>query len=145
MPREPANPLPVDSGNRDVRLTVLCSALAAVGAVMFSAIFTPDALPKFDICTFHRLTGLPCPSCGMTRAFCAISHGDFAAAWRFNPFGFLFYAGVLTVPGWAAWKWRNPGKNIFAARWQRVAWLGVLVIFLLMCAHNVWRVGCGTV
>jgi len=142
MPSEPANPSPADSGNRDVRLTVLCCALAAVGALTFSALFTPDALPKFDICTFHRFTGLPCPGCGLTRAFCAISHGDFAAAWRFNPFGFLFYAGVLAVPVWAAWKWQKPGKTTLPSRWQRVVWTCVLVVFLLMCAHNVWRVVC---
>ena len=162
MPSEPANALPATSRppaadlppapslppsafclppSSPTHRTALFSALAAAGILAISALFTPDALPKFDLCTFHRLTGLPCPSCGLTRAFCAISHGDFAAAWRFNPFGFLFYAGVLAVPAWAAWKWRNPHLTP-SPRWQRAAWIGGLAIFLLMCAHNVWRVVC---
>jgi hypothetical protein len=35
----------------------------------------------------------------MTRAFCSISHGQFAQAWHLNPASFLFYA--MTVMGLA--------------------------------------------
>jgi len=60
-----------------------------------SFIFSPDALPKIQLCFFHAITGLKCPGCGMTRAFCAISHGRFANAWSYNPFSFIFYALAL--------------------------------------------------
>ena len=36
-------------------------------------------------CLFRRLTGIPCPCCGTTRACLAILRGDFAAAVGFNP------------------------------------------------------------
>ena len=42
-------------------------------------------------CLFHTLTGLECPGCGMTRAFHAISHGDFAAAINYNIFAPVVY------------------------------------------------------
>ena len=139
MPIEPANPSPA-AVNYDARLTALFSALAAVGVLTLSTLFTPGVLPKFDICMLHRITGIPCPGCGLTRAFCAISHGNFTAAWHFNPFGFLFYAGFLAVPFWAAWKWRNPARRMLSERNRNKVWTAMLFICLAMIAHDIWRI-----
>jgi Protein of unknown function (DUF2752) len=46
---------------------------------------------RFGICIFHKMTGLECPLCGMTRAFYAISHGHFAQAIHFNAFSLALY------------------------------------------------------
>ena len=35
-------------------------------------------------CVFHEFTGLLCPGCGMTRAFIAISNGNFLQAIYYN-------------------------------------------------------------
>ena len=40
-------------------------------------------------CTFHQLTGLNCPGCGMTRAAYATLHGRIGDAFRFNPVGMV--------------------------------------------------------
>jgi hypothetical protein len=71
--------------------------IVAAPALAFSFIFTPDSLPTFDLCLIHATTGLKCPGCGMTHAFCAISHGHFAAAWGLNPLSFHLY--LLAVLG----------------------------------------------
>ncbi len=65
-------------------------------------------------CTFHRLTGLHCPGCGMTRATFAALHGRFGLAFRANPVGMVLLPLViiglgLEVLGWARAKplpWR---------------------------------------
>ncbi len=50
------------------------------------------------LCLHRRLTGLMCPGCGLSRSFVFISHGDFAAAFRFHLFGPLVYLiFVLTL------------------------------------------------
>ncbi len=50
----------------------------------------------FDVCPLHRFTGLPCPGCGMTRAFVLWSSGDPLLALGANPFVlFLYPAFVL--------------------------------------------------
>jgi hypothetical protein len=72
----------------------LTSAVFAV-----SAAWSPTGLPGFVLCPFRALTGLPCPGCGMTRAFCAIGHGDFAGAFGFNPLAPFVFAAALLV--WA--------------------------------------------
>ena len=69
----------------------------AVAALTLSWVWSPSGVPDVDICPFHRLTGLPCPGCGLTHSFCAISHGSFAAAWSFNPFGYLLYGIALII------------------------------------------------
>ena len=33
----------------------------------------------------------------MTRAFCAVGHGDFASAWRLNPWSLPLYGVALVV------------------------------------------------
>lgn len=54
-----------------------------------------DALPGRSICPFHLVFGLPCPGCGMTRAFLAIGQLRFARAAAFNPFSLLLFSLVL--------------------------------------------------
>lgn len=36
------------------------------------------------VCLFRRVTGRPCPGCGMTRALSRLAHGDLRGAWREN-------------------------------------------------------------
>jgi Protein of unknown function (DUF2752) len=38
------------------------------------------------LCPLRGLVGLPCPGCGLTRAFCALSQGDLGSALAFNAF-----------------------------------------------------------
>jgi len=66
-------------------------------AILLAAAFlvSPENLPRIVLCPFRRLTGLPCPGCGLTHSFVGIAHGRFAAAWAANPFGFLFFAAAL--------------------------------------------------
>jgi hypothetical protein len=37
------------------------------------------------ICIFRRVTGLPCPSCGMTRSYLALFAGDLKTAFFMHP------------------------------------------------------------
>lgn len=61
-------------------------ALSCIG-VLFVAWL---ALYLLDIgCVFRLMTGVPCPGCGMTRAWLAALRLDFAAAFAYHP---LFWA-----------------------------------------------------
>lgn len=75
------------------RWTLSILAGAALAATM---LFAPRGLPHVPVCWFRSMTGLPCPGCGLTRSVFAIGSGEFAAAWHFNPFGYVVYA-VLVV------------------------------------------------
>ncbi|MFQ5788291.1 MAG: DUF2752 domain-containing protein, partial [Thermodesulfobacteriota bacterium] len=47
------------------------------------------------ICPFKEITGLDCPTCGLTRSFIAISHMQFERAWHFNRMGIFLYIYLL--------------------------------------------------
>ena len=93
---------------------VLCA-----GALTAAAMFRPD--PRglgtheqlgFPPCSFHRLTGVPCPGCGMTTAFAHTVRLQFAQALRANLFGTLLcvsasafgvFSLVCLLTDWRAW------------------------------------------
>jgi hypothetical protein len=46
-------------------------------------------------CMLLKLTGIPCPFCGGTRALSALAIGDFTAALRWNPLATFGFVSVL--------------------------------------------------
>lgn len=52
-------------------------------------------LPVHPFCPFRRLTGIPCPGCGGTRAARLLLKGEFAQAVWLNPLAVLF---CFTIP-----------------------------------------------
>jgi len=38
-------------------------------------------------CPFFKFTGIPCPSCGLTRSLISLSQGDFKTSWQYHSFG----------------------------------------------------------
>ena len=54
------------------------------------------ALPHTTLCLFKAVTGLPCPGCGMTRAFLALGNLDFAGAYAQNPLAFPLAALIVS-------------------------------------------------
>ncbi|HLF14740.1 MAG TPA: DUF2752 domain-containing protein [Bacteroidota bacterium] len=51
-------------------------------------------------CPVRLATGLPCPSCGTTRAVESLAGGDIAGSLRTNPFGLLAALALLAFPPW---------------------------------------------
>lgn len=81
--------------NRRSFVLALWAALGVVGAVLF--FLEPGKSPLLPGCLFRALTGFTCPGCGTTRALHQLVHGNFSAAFQFNPIlilslPFLLYA-----------------------------------------------------
>jgi len=57
------------------------------------------------VCPFYALTGLPCPGCGLTRAFVCLGHGQVLPSLHWHPLGIVLY--TLCVALWAVrgWEW----------------------------------------
>jgi hypothetical protein len=83
--------------------------------------------PHLRSCTFHRLTGVPCPTCGTTRTALAILSGDVAGAVLINPLAALVgvtfvVGGFLAIP-WLLLHWPLPSCGL---RWTPT-WTVILV------------------
>jgi len=110
------------------------------GIALAASILIPASkLPVLPLCPFKMLTGFPCPGCGLTHAFCDISHGQFKMAWQTNPFGFVFYIGALAC---LAWPWlgaRFPGVEVALRRTRALVWAPPLLM-LGMWAYDIVRI-----
>jgi hypothetical protein len=73
------------------------SASALLGAWLWFHLALP--LPG---CTFHRLTGLPCPTCGATRCLRYTFHHQWGAAAGINPLAFATFGAIAAFDIYAA-------------------------------------------
>jgi len=85
-------PLPLSREERQTRALLA----AGIGAAYLFASVLP-LLPRlpaasWSYCVFHKLTGLPCPFCGGTRATRSLLHGDWHQAIYLNPLSILVLA-----------------------------------------------------
>lgn len=74
--------------------------LAAAGVVALGASFvlSPEHIEDGPvICPFRRLTGLPCPGCGLTRSWVYLAHGWWREGFAANPFGIVLAVVVLAL------------------------------------------------
>jgi len=88
--------------------------------------------PLLPACPFRALTGLPCLSCGTTRAAVALLHGDIVRALAINPLatlaGIAFIAGGFVAPLWALASLPLPRLGTPTPRALRVGLVGVLLL-----------------
>jgi len=76
-----------------VRGFLLVCALAIL-SLPFLAKVTGDFLLT---CRFHEMTGLSCPTCGLTRSFQSLVHLDLIRAMQFHILGPILYVAVFIL------------------------------------------------
>lgn len=103
---------------------ILC--VAATGVLAMAAHFF-----GLTLCPLKRLTGIPCPSCGTTRACLLLLGGHPRAAFAMQPFALvaipllLLVAFVPRARTRAAALWKHPAIKILALLLLLADWLYV--------------------
>jgi hypothetical protein len=84
---------PISSLLRDRRL-----GLIATGAAVLHIVLVSLGLPSWQ-CPMFRLTGIPCPGCGLTRAVTLLLRGEVQASFKFHAFApiFLVLIAILII------------------------------------------------
>ena len=67
--------------------------------LIISFAIPPFRNSEFTVCLFKNIFGIPCPGCGMTRAFLFIAHGDIRSALELNVNSLAVF--VVVVALWA--------------------------------------------
>lgn len=106
--RPSSEPMPVPATtpaathqSRDAALRMLAFGIAfatLAGSLVTSFLFSPEAIDSGAVvlwpsCSFRQLFGTPCPTCGLTRAFSALSHGRMQDALSYHGAAPVVYAG----------------------------------------------------
>jgi hypothetical protein len=116
----------------------LATGFAALGIAVFSiaAILNPyDAEGRplshgthrqlgLPPCLMNQVTGLACPSCGMTTSFSLLMHGDISAAWHANWAGAIVALLGLGATLWMLAVAMNLPKGSYAVD-DAVKWLTI--------------------
>lgn len=77
------------------------AGLAGLTALAGLRAWVPPENPRLSVCLLRNATGLPCPGCGMTRAFAHLAKGEWSAAWRDHPL--VFPLAAEGAAAWLAW------------------------------------------
>ncbi len=116
--------------------------LLLIGGIYTAAVFQWPQSTFAPFCFLRALTGLPCPSCGMTRSFHALARLDLKEAIGQNVASPILFSGIFIVAFLAAMQvitqknilegtWFHSKRIVFVAivAMMGVAWLVNLYIF----------------
>lgn len=79
--------------SRALPLGALLGAMGALG-LLATGVFHVDRL-GLTVCMLKAVTGIPCPTCGGTRALAHLAHFDVAGAFALNPLVTLGFAALI--------------------------------------------------
>ena len=119
------------TATREERQLAILWLAAAVSALALKPLWMAIA-PLLRPCVFRSLTGIPCPTCGTTRAATSFLNGEILAAFAANPlaagFGLLFVVGAPLATLWAIARWPVPLLPTPIPMWIRVGAVALVSI-----------------
>jgi uncharacterized protein DUF2752 len=99
---------------------------------------------SLNVCIIKNVTGIPCPSCGTTRAVQLLLAGEFVASVAANPFGILVAIIMAIVPFWILFDVIFKKETLLTAYRKieetvRIKWLAALLIVLVLL-NWIWNI-----
>jgi hypothetical protein len=120
------------------------AGLAGLAGVLILQVWVPAAGPERSICFSRRVLHLPCPGCGMTRAFAHLAKGEWSAALAAHPLSPVLAVELLLI--WLAWGRAALRGLPLPGPLPRPAWVerAVIAHVAVLCALWVGRLSTGT-
>ena len=117
------------------RLLRLLGGLGVLLALGFGYVWVIRLLGRVLYCPFYMATGLLCPGCGVSRMCLALLRGDWAGAWRANPFLVILLPILAVLLGLRAVRYVRMGERKGSV-WENRAWTAVAI---LLVGYGVFR------
>ena len=96
------------------------------------------------ICFIRNATGIPCPSCGSSRAVEALIHGDVIASVLFNPFGIIIAAIMVVLPLWLLYDAISKQSGLYAFFEKTNRFLGrrtvIIALIIIVVLNWGWNI-----
>ena len=111
--------------------------MTSAALLLSMAASSPRGMPP---CLFYTVTGIPCASCGMTRAFLDLGHGRFLAALQHNLASPLVYAAAWALLVVALLQ-ALQGQERITGLWRKVKGVALPIILgtlMVGWAHRLW-------
>lgn len=106
----------------------------------FSVLLSLHLERVVTLCVFKLATGLPCPTCGLTRGTLCLLRGSPDQAWLYNPL--IFSVSVLLVASVGLRILFGRSIKIHLSRTERViVWVIAGILFALNWAYVIFYVG----
>lgn len=143
--RVPVGDKDASATSRERADAVAIGLLLGLTAILVRASSSPP-MSSLVLCPFRRLTGWPCPGCGMTRALNALMRGRWDAALSLHPLspivaavamllGLSALAKAILPPQASLARWSTIGERIARTPWvvgcALAITLGVWVVRLI--------------
>lgn len=96
------------------------------------------------VCLIKQATGIPCPSCGTTRALLQLVSGEFITALIINPFSVIAALFLLITPVWIITDSITRKRTLVMA-WQRAEVfmkkpIPAVTLIVLAVANWIWTI-----
>lgn len=117
--------------------TVLLCGIS-LSLILLSALLESPPLP-FDVCLFKVVTGLPCPSCGMTHSFICLGHYQLKEAFFYNLMGPFVYFSLIVVFLISIYELFSK-KALLSILWKRGQGYILKVVLFLALVSWAWNI-----
>jgi len=101
-----------------------------------------DRLPFQIPCPIHLVTGIPCPGCGMTRAFHCIINWNIVEALHENILSIFLFVFLFILPFWIfidTYKGTESLYCVMRSRWNKPAIVIATVLLVLSWIWNIFK------
>lgn len=126
------------------RLYVLIFTACLLGFLYLFYKIQSNSNEDFSVCLIKNATGIPCPSCGTTRAVITIFRGNFIESIYINPLGILVLSIMIVAPFWIMID-RMFNKNSFYVFYKKVETrlknpIVYITLIVLVMANWIWNI-----
>lgn len=99
---------------------------------------------EITVCVFKKITQIPCPSCGTTRAVLHISKGEIIQSILLNPFGILVSLIMVVCPIWIFYDFLLKKETFYHFYQKTESFLRIkivaLIFFILVLLNWIWNI-----